>query len=64
MTNVNGQPGYSTDLMGTLFYRVGIAGQHPIGIPDPGMGATIATITFLILIVGSLFVLNATRTKG
>jgi len=64
MANVNGQPGYSTDLMGTLFYRVGIAGQHPIGIPDPGMGATIATITFLILIVGSLFVLNATRTKG
>ena len=64
MTNANGQPGYSTDLMGTLFYRVGIAGQHPIGIPDPGMGAAIATITFLILIAGSLFVLNATRTKG
>ena len=64
MQGVNGPPGYSTDLMGTLFYRVGIAGQHPIGIPDPGMGAAIATITFLILVAGSLFVLNATRTKG
>ena len=63
MQNVNGAPGYSTDLLGTLFYRTGIAGQHPIGIPDPGMGAAIATITFLILVIGSLFTLNATRTK-
>jgi len=63
MQNVNGAPGYSTDLLGTLFYRVGIAGQHPIGIPDPGMGATIATITFVVLVTGSLITLNATRTK-
>ena len=61
--NVNGAPGYSTDLLGTLFYRVGIAGQHPVGIPDPGMGAAIATITFVILVTGSLITLNATRTK-
>ena len=61
--NVNGAPGYATDLLGTLFYRVGIAGQHPIGIPDTGMGAAIATITFVILVIGSLVTLNATRTK-
>ncbi|MDD4648077.1 MAG: sugar ABC transporter permease, partial [Sphaerochaeta sp.] len=40
-----------TDLIGTLFYRYGIAGQHPIGIPDAGLGAAIATITFLLLLV-------------
>ena len=52
MQNVNGAPNYSTDLIGTLFYRIGIAGQHPVGIPNPGMGAAIATITFLILCAG------------
>jgi len=63
MENVNGAPGFSTDLLGTLFYRVGIAGQHPVGIPDPGMGAAIATITFVLLAVGSLIVLRLTRTR-
>ncbi|WP_319755723.1 sugar ABC transporter permease [uncultured Sphaerochaeta sp.] len=51
MENVNGAPEYSTDLIGTLFYRYGIAGQHPIGIPDAGLGAAIATITFFLLLV-------------
>ena len=32
MENVNGAPQYATDLIGTLFYRVGIAGQHPVGV--------------------------------
>ncbi|MDR0472860.1 MAG: sugar ABC transporter permease [Treponema sp.] len=61
MTNVNGAPNYATDLIGTLFYRVGIAGQHPVGIPDPGMGAAIAAITFLLLCIGVIPTLRATR---
>lgn len=58
---VNGAPGYSTDLIGTFFYRIGIAGQHPIGIPDTGMGAAVATITFLVLLIGVIPTLNFTR---
>ena len=58
---VNGAPNYATDLLGTLFYRVGIAGEHPIAIADPGMGATIATITFIVLLIGVIPVLNYTR---
>jgi raffinose/stachyose/melibiose transport system permease protein len=61
MENVNGAPNYATDLIGTLFYRVGIAGQHPVGIPDPGMGAAIATITFLVLCLGVIPTLRATQ---
>jgi raffinose/stachyose/melibiose transport system permease protein len=61
MENVNGAPDYATDLIGTLFYRVGIAGQHPVGIPDPGMGAAIAAITFFILCVGVIPTLRATQ---
>jgi raffinose/stachyose/melibiose transport system permease protein len=63
MENVNGAPNYATDLIGTLFYRVGIAGQHPVGIPDPGMGAAIATITFFILCLGVIPTLRATQGK-
>lgn len=64
METANGAPSYATDLLGTLFYRTGIAGQHPVGIPDPGLGAAIATITFLILAIGTIPTLMATQTKG
>lgn len=64
MENANGAPQYSTDIMGTLFYRVGIAGQHPVGIPNPGLGAAIATVTFLMLLAGALAVLQLTRSKN
>ncbi len=52
MENVNGAPQFSTDIMGTFFYRVGIAGQHPVGIPDRGVGAAVATLTFILLAIG------------
>ena len=52
MTGPNGPPDYATDILGTYFYRTGIAGQHPIGIPDMGLGAAISTITFAVLLVG------------
>jgi raffinose/stachyose/melibiose transport system permease protein len=64
MENVNGAPNYATDLIGTLFYRVGIAGQHPVGIPDPGMGAAIATITFFVLCLGVIPTLRATQGRA
>jgi raffinose/stachyose/melibiose transport system permease protein len=64
MQNVNGAPGYSTDLIGTLFYRIGIAGQHPVGIPDTGMGAAIASITFLMLCLGVIPTLRATQGRN
>ncbi|MEG0441057.1 MAG: sugar ABC transporter permease [Oscillospiraceae bacterium] len=64
METANGAPSYSTDLLGTLFYRVGIAGQHPVAIADPGLGAAIATITFIILAVVAIPTLLGTQTKG
>jgi len=64
MQNVNGAPNYSTDLIGTLFYRVGIAGQHPVGIPDPGMGSAIAAITFIILCIGVIPALKSTQARN
>jgi raffinose/stachyose/melibiose transport system permease protein len=63
MEGPDGPPGYATDLIGTLFYRTGIAGQHPIGIPDPGLGAAIATVTFLMLACGVVPTLKLTQAK-
>jgi len=52
MAGSRGEPGYSTDILGTFFYRTAIAGEHPVARPDMGMGAAVATITFLVLMVG------------
>ncbi len=58
---VNGAPNYATDLLGTFFYRVGIAGEHPIAIADPGLGAAVATITFIVLLLGVIPILKFTN---
>jgi raffinose/stachyose/melibiose transport system permease protein len=57
---VNGAPNYATDLLGTFFYRIGIAGEHPIAIADPGLGAAVATITFIVLLLGVIPTLRYT----
>ena len=51
MEGPNGPPNYSTDIIGTFFYRLGIAGEHPVAIPNPGLGATLATVIFVMLTV-------------
>ncbi len=61
MQTVNGAPQYATDILGTFFYRIGIAGQHPVGIPDRGLGGAVATITFLMLALGVGLILRFTR---
>ena len=50
METPNGAPDYATDLIGTLFYRYGVAGQHPVGIPEPGVGSAISTTIFVMLL--------------
>lgn len=62
MENANGSPEYSTDILGTFFYRTGIAGQHPVGMPNMGVGASIATVIFFILLIGvSLWLFSQNR---
>ncbi|TPJ20049.1 sugar ABC transporter permease [Mesorhizobium sp. B2-7-3] len=43
-------PNYSTDILGTFLYRAFFGFQLQVG--DPNMGATIATIMFLIILGG------------
>lgn len=63
MTGPLGQPEYSTDLIGSLFYRYGVAGFHPMGKPEPGLGAAISTSMLLVLLLGVIPTLRATQGK-
>lgn len=43
-------PNYSTDILGTLFYRTFFGYQAQIG--NPNMGAAVATLMFLVILAG------------
>jgi raffinose/stachyose/melibiose transport system permease protein len=49
---VEAGPARSTDLLGTLFYRTRFGSTQ--GVPDRAMGATVASATFLVILVGLL----------
>lgn len=61
METANGAPQYATDLIGTLFFRYGVAGEHPLGIPEPGVGAAISTVMFFMMLIGVIPTLIKTQ---
>lgn len=61
MASSRGDPQYSTDIMGSFFYRTGIGGEVLSGHMDAGMGAAIATVIFVILLTGVFIWLFLTR---
>jgi raffinose/stachyose/melibiose transport system permease protein len=63
MAGANGAPNFSADILGTYFYRTGIAGKHPVGIPDMGLGAAVATIIFFVLLAGVLVMRRLSSTE-
>lgn len=50
--SARGDPQGATDIMGSMFYRTGIGGEVLSGHMDAGMGAAIAVVIFLVLLVG------------
>ncbi len=52
IASARGDPAGSTDIMGSMFYRTGIGGEILSGHMDAGMGAAIAVIIFLVLLIG------------
>jgi len=57
LKNIYAGPEYSTDLMGTFFYRTFFGYQMQLG--NPTMGATVAATTFAIILLGVLLYLFA-----
>lgn len=56
-------PGYSTDIFGTFFYRTTFGRGGGDFTPDIGLGAAVATIMFLIILVGVIFGLTVFKRK-
>lgn len=54
-------PNFSTDIMGTLFYRTFFGFQLQLG--SPTLGATVATCMFLVILVGVLIYLFGIQRK-
>ncbi len=54
-------PNYSTDILGTFLYRTFFGFQLQVG--DPNMGATIASMMFLIILAGVCVYLFAVQTR-
>ena len=55
-------PNYSTDILGTFLYRTFFGFQLQLG--DPHMGATIATMMFLIILAGVCVYLFVIQTRA
>ena len=51
MTGTRGDPGYSTDVFGSLFYRTAFSSAERGGW-GTGMGATVATMMFIVVSIG------------
>jgi len=50
VSGANAGPNFATDILGTFLFRTFFGNQLQLG--DPNMGATIATMMFLIILVG------------
>ncbi len=62
MAGSRGEPGYAADLIATFFYRTGLAGEAPAARPNMGVGAAVATVTFVILLAGvSVWLITSRR---
>jgi len=62
MTDLGGGPNYSTDTIGTLFYRTAF-GSVDTGNPEIGIGSTIAVIIYIMTFFISLVSVAIGKTK-
>lgn len=62
MTGLDGAPNYSTDTIGTLFYRTAF-GSIDAGSPEIGIGSAIGLVIYLLTFGTSLISVAFTRSK-
>jgi raffinose/stachyose/melibiose transport system permease protein len=62
MTGLDGSPNFSTDTIGTLFYRTAF-GSVDSGNPTIGVGSAIGVVIYLCTFIISIAAIAATRTR-
>jgi raffinose/stachyose/melibiose transport system permease protein len=60
MAGLDGPPNYSTDTIGTLFYRTAF-GSVDSGNPQIGVGSAIGVVIYLLTFVASIGSITGTR---
>jgi raffinose/stachyose/melibiose transport system permease protein len=62
MTGLDGGPNFSTDTIGTLFYRTAF-GSVDSGNPEIGIGSAIGVVIYLLTFIASIGSIAATRSR-
>ena len=62
MTGLDGSPNYSTDTIGTMFYRTAF-GSVDSGNPEIGIGSAIGVVIYTLTFVASVVSIAATRNR-
>jgi raffinose/stachyose/melibiose transport system permease protein len=62
--NAWGDPAYHTDVFGTLFYRTMFGANNTGATSDLGLAAALASVMFVLVLVGEVLVLRVTRRRG
>ncbi len=62
MAGLDGAPNYSTDTIGTLFYRTAF-GSVDSGNPQIGTGSAIGAVIYLLTLVASVGSISGTRAR-
>lgn len=62
MAGLDGPPNYSTDTIGTLFYRTAF-GSVDSGSPEIGIGSAIGVIIYLFTFIASIVSITVTRSR-
>ncbi|MDR0622973.1 MAG: sugar ABC transporter permease, partial [Treponema sp.] len=62
MTGLDGGPNFSTDTIGTLFYRTAF-GSVDSGSPAIGIGSAIGVIIYIVTFLISIVSIAATRSR-
>ena len=62
MTDLGGGPDYSTDTIGTLFYRTAF-GSVDTGNPEIGIGSAISVVIYVVTLAISMFSMLVGKAK-
>jgi raffinose/stachyose/melibiose transport system permease protein len=62
MTSLDGSPNFSTDTIGTMFYRTAF-GSSDSGTPLIGVGSAIGVIIYLFTFLISIVFIKVTKSK-
>lgn len=63
MEGLQGNPYYSTDVLGTMFYRLAFGAQGGSGITETGLSLALATMMFIFIVLATVLVIKVLQRR-